>query len=99
MSVIASYIFSHLAAEKHGASVLKDLSKLLALLRELTEYKSNTVSFDRAHPLPTAYLVTPKLWNHYKNIDYVSVSLTEKKSRRTENKEVIWASTSLSCIF
>lgn len=77
----SSYILSHLAAEERGAAVLEDLSQLLALLRELTEYKSNTVSFDRAHPLPTAYIVTPKFWNHYKNIDYTSVSLTEKEKQ------------------
>lgn len=57
--------------------VLEDLSELLVLLCELTEDKSSTVSFDRVHPLLTAYVVTPKFWNRYKNIYYISVSLGE----------------------
>lgn len=95
MSVI---VFLH-SFSSCSASVPEDLSELLALLCELTEYKSNTVCFGRAHPQPTAYVVTPKLWNHYQNIDYISVSLTEEKSRRTESKEILWAGTSLSCVF
>lgn len=70
-----------------SASVPEDLSELLALLWELTEYKSNTLCFDRAHPQPTAYVATPKLWNHYQNIDYISVSPSQRRKAGQKAKK------------
>jgi len=85
---LSFHILSRLAAEECSTPVLEDLSELPVLLCELSDYKTNTVGFDRTHPLPTAYVVTPKLWKHYKNIDYISVSLRGRKAGRQEPKKL-----------